>query len=88
MTEDNNRVTEVELYGYQSHEFRKRETFKVVQQIKRKMPDNRIAIQEKEVATLTVDVVEGDLAQCKVSKQDQEMLYDYKDAEGITVIKK
>lgn len=88
MTEDDNKVTEVELYGYQTHEFRKRETFKVVQQIKRKMPDNRIAIQEKEVATLTVDVVEGDLAQCKVSKQDQEMLYEYKDAEGITVIKK
>ncbi len=89
MDENAAKIISVELYGYKKHQFRKNDTFKVIQKIRREIPGTKeVAIEKIEIATLTVKEVKGDFAECTVSKQEQEKLYEYKDAAGITVIKK
>jgi hypothetical protein len=89
MEESGGKIVNVELYGYKSHKFNKNQTFLVIQKIRRELPGtNEVATEQNVIATLVVKVLKGDFAECAVSKQDQERLYEYKEAGGVTVIKK
>ena len=87
MEESGSGVTMVELYGSKNHKFKKGETFRAVEIISRQNPDGTVGTQQKAIATMKVAVVEGDYAQCKVSKKEQAALLNKKDAEGLTIIK-
>lgn len=80
-------VIAVELFGYRFHQFKKNESFRVIEVIYRKNPDGSSGVQKKEIASLKVTSVEGDYAQCKVSKKEQEAFFEKKDIEGLAVIK-
>lgn len=72
--EGNGKITGALLYGYQSYNWRKGESLRVVEREEIKTPDGKISVFETEIARLRVDEIRGDFAHVKVSKKDQSTL--------------
>lgn len=67
-------ITGAILYGYQSYDWRKGESLRVVKRDEIKTPDGKISILETDIARLKIDEIRGDFAHVKVSKKDQSTL--------------